>query len=50
MTNVSAFTVFPDEGIRIDPHDPAGNQLRQIPLEEAHPSIPAAVLPEVRIP
>ncbi|HWY45502.1 MAG TPA: PBP1A family penicillin-binding protein [Candidatus Sulfotelmatobacter sp.] len=48
VEHVSAFTVFPDEGIRIDPH-----MIRRVTsydgalLEEAHPSIHEVVSPEV---
>ncbi len=46
--HVSAFTVFPDDGIRIDPH-----MIRRVTnydgalLEEAHPGIHEVILPEV---
>jgi penicillin-binding protein 1A len=48
IEHVSAFTVFPDDGIRIDPH-----MIRRVTsydgalLEEAHPSIHEVVSPEV---
>src|SRR5213079_3232172 len=48
VEHVSAFTVFPDEGIRIDPH-----MIRRVTsydgamLEEAHPGIHEVVPPEV---
>jgi penicillin-binding protein 1A len=48
MEHVSAFTVFPDDGIRIDPH-----MIRRVTsydgalLEEAHPSIHEVISPEV---
>ncbi|HEY6129604.1 MAG TPA: PBP1A family penicillin-binding protein [Candidatus Acidoferrum sp.] len=48
IEHVSAFTVFPDEGIRIDPH-----MIRRVTsydgalLEEAHPGIHEVVSPEV---
>jgi penicillin-binding protein 1A len=48
IEHVSAFTVFPDEGIRIDPH-----MIRRVTsydgalLEEAHPSIHEVIPPEV---
>jgi len=48
MEHVSAFTVFPDDGIRIDPH-----MIRRVTsydgalLEEARPSIHEVVSPEV---
>ena len=48
IEHVSAFTVFPDDGIRIDPH-----MIRRVTsydgalLEEAHPSIHEVVPPEV---
>ncbi len=48
IEHVSAFTVFPDDGIRIDPH-----MIRRVTsydgalLEEAHPSIHEVVVPEV---
>jgi len=48
LEHVSAFTVFPDDGIRIDPH-----MIRRVAtydgalLEEAHPSIHEVVSPEV---
>jgi penicillin-binding protein 1A len=48
VEHVSAFTVFPDDGIRIDPH-----MIRRVTsydgalLEEAHPSIHEVVSPEV---
>jgi penicillin-binding protein 1A len=47
IEHVSAFTVFPDEGIRIDPH-----MIRRVTsydgalLEEAHPSIHEVIPPE----
>ena len=48
IEHVSAFTVFPDDGIRIDPH-----MIRRVTsydgalLEEAHPSIHEVISPEV---
>jgi len=48
IEHVSAFTVFPDEGIRIDPH-----MIRRVTnydgalLEEAHPGIHEVIAPEV---
>ncbi|HVO58654.1 MAG TPA: PBP1A family penicillin-binding protein [Dongiaceae bacterium] len=48
IEHVSAFTVFPDDGIRIDPH-----MIRRVTsydgalLEEAHPSIHEVIRPEV---
>src|ERR1700751_2589416 len=48
MEHVSAFTVFPNDGIRIDPH-----MIRRVTsyegalLEEAHPEVNAAVSPDV---
>src|SRR5882724_11181966 len=48
IEHVSAFTVFPDDGIRIDPH-----MIRRVTnydgalLEEAHPGIHEVILPEV---
>jgi penicillin-binding protein 1A len=48
IEHVSAFTVFPDEGIRIDPH-----MIRRVTnydgalLEEAHPGIHEVIPPEV---
>jgi len=48
IEHVSAFTVFPDDGIRIDPH-----MIRRVTsydgalLEEAHPSIHEVIPPEV---
>jgi penicillin-binding protein 1A len=48
IEHVSAFTVFPDDGIRIDPH-----MIRRVTsydgalLEEAHPSIHEVLSPEV---
>ena len=48
IEHVSAFTVFPDDGIRIDPH-----MIRRVTsydgalLEEAHPAIHEVVSPEV---
>jgi len=48
IEHVSAFTVFPDDGIRIDPH-----MIRRVAsydgalLEEAHPSIHEVIPPEV---
>src|SRR5881394_3840345 len=48
VEHVSAFTVFPDDGIRIDPH-----MIRRVTsydgamLEEAHPGIHEVVPPEV---
>jgi penicillin-binding protein 1A len=48
IEHVSAFTVFPDDGIRIDPH-----MIRRVTsydgalLEEAHPSIHEVVSPDV---
>ncbi|HWZ98117.1 MAG TPA: PBP1A family penicillin-binding protein [Candidatus Dormibacteraeota bacterium] len=48
LEHVSAFTVFPDDGIRIDPH-----MIRRVSsydgalLEEAHPSIHEVVSPDV---
>ena len=48
LEHVSAFTVFPDDGIRIDPH-----MIRRVAtydgalLEEAHPAIHEVISPEV---
>jgi len=48
IEHVSAFTVFPDDGIRIDPH-----MIRRVTsydgalLEEAHPGIHEVISPEV---
>src|SRR5262252_3957052 len=48
IEHVSAFTVFPDDGIRIDPH-----MIRRVTsydgalLEEAHPAIHEVISPEV---
>jgi len=48
LEHVSAFTVFPDDGIRIDPH-----MIRRVSsydgalLEEAHPEVHDVVSPEV---
>ena len=48
LEHVSAFTVFPDDGIRIDPH-----MIRRVTsydgalLEEAHPEVHDVVSPEV---
>jgi penicillin-binding protein 1A len=48
LEHVSAFTVFPDDGIRIDPH-----MIRRVTsydgalLEEAHPEVHDVVTPEV---
>ncbi|HLK04303.1 MAG TPA: PBP1A family penicillin-binding protein [Candidatus Acidoferrum sp.] len=48
LEHVSAFTVFPDDGIRIDPH-----MIRRVSsydgalLEEAHPAIHEVVSPDV---
>src|SRR5271166_6630124 len=48
LEHVSAFTVFPDDGIRIDPH-----MIRRVAsydgalLEEAHPEVHDVVSPEV---
>src|SRR6266403_1554127 len=48
IEHVSAFTVFPDDGIRIDPH-----MIRRVAsydgalLEEAHPSIHEVISPDV---
>jgi penicillin-binding protein 1A len=48
VEHVSAFTVFPDDGIRIDPH-----MIRRVTsydgalLEEAHPAIHEVIPPEV---
>jgi penicillin-binding protein 1A len=48
IEHVSAFTVFPDDGIRIDPH-----MIRRVTnydgalLEEAHPGIHEVIPPEV---
>jgi penicillin-binding protein 1A len=48
VEHVSAFTVFPDDGIRIDPH-----MIRRVstydgaPLEEAHPAIHEVISPDV---
>jgi penicillin-binding protein 1A len=48
VEHVSAFTVFPDDGIRIDPH-----MIRRVAsydgalLEEAHPSIHEVISPDV---
>jgi penicillin-binding protein 1A len=48
IEHVSAFTVFPDDGIRIDPH-----MIRRVTnydgalLEEAHPGIHEVIAPEV---
>src|SRR5246500_2347014 len=48
IEHVSAFTVFPDDGIRIDPH-----MIRRVTsydgalLEEAHPSIHEVISPQV---
>jgi penicillin-binding protein 1A len=48
VEHVSAFTVFPDDGIRIDPH-----MIRRVTsydgalLEEAHPSIHEVISPDV---
>jgi penicillin-binding protein 1A len=48
VEHVSAFTVFPDDGIRIDPH-----MIRRVStydgalLEEAHPAIHEVISPEV---
>src|SRR6202022_333527 len=51
VEHVSAFTVFPNDGIRIDPH-----MIRRVTsydgalLEEAHPTVHAVVSPEVARP
>src|SRR5882724_8066766 len=48
IEHISAFTVFPDDGIRIDPH-----MIRRVAsydgalLEEAHPSIHEVISPDV---
>ena len=48
LEHVSAFTVFPNDGIRIDPH-----MIRRVTsydgalLEEAHPEVHDVVSPEV---
>src|SRR5229473_1307481 len=48
LEHVSAFTVFPNDGIRIDPH-----MIRRVTsyegalLEEAHPEVHDVILPEV---
>src|SRR5262249_7760192 len=48
LEHVSAFTVFPDDGIRIDPH-----MIRRVStydgalLEEAHPAIHEVISPDV---